>query len=100
MIATVGDVIPTARTSVPLPPGLLRDKVALVTGGSRGIGRATALRLAEAGADVAITFRNDENRAREVEETVRSAGGRALSLRLDAAEAEQSQAAVRFATEE
>ncbi len=41
-----------------LPQTLLRDRVAIVTGGSRGIGRATALRLAEAGAHVIVNLRS------------------------------------------
>ena len=60
----------------------LEGRVALVTGGSRGIGRAAALVLAEAGADVAITYRE---RADAAEEVVAALGGRARALRADLA---------------
>jgi NAD(P)-dependent dehydrogenase (short-subunit alcohol dehydrogenase family) len=71
----------------------LDGKIALVTGGSKGIGRAIALALAEAGADVAIAARGQEARdktAGEVEER----GRRALAVSTDVTEAEQVQALV------
>lgn len=55
----------------------LKGRVALVTGASRGIGRAIALALADAGADIAINFRRDNAAAREVAELVQSKGCRA-----------------------
>ncbi len=56
----------------------LKDKVALVTGASQGIGRDTALALAEAGAKVAVAARNEEKLASLVSEIV-AAGGEAFS---------------------
>jgi amino acid adenylation domain-containing protein len=57
--------------------GLLADKVALVTGASRGIGLATALLLAEHGARVAINYRDSEAQARQVKELIEAEGGTA-----------------------
>jgi NAD(P)-dependent dehydrogenase (short-subunit alcohol dehydrogenase family) len=57
-----------------------RRPVALVTGGSRGVGAATARQLAEAGYDVAITYRNKAARAEEVVSQVEAAGGRGLAV--------------------
>lgn len=57
--------------------------IALITGGSRGIGRATALTLAERGVDSVITFRTGEREAAGVVELIRSRGGKAVALRLD-----------------
>ncbi len=61
----------------------LAGRVALVTGGSRGIGRAAALALAEAGADVAITYRERAEAAEEVVAAIGALGRRALSLRAE-----------------
>jgi 3-oxoacyl-[acyl-carrier protein] reductase len=61
----------------------LTGRVAMVTGGSRGIGRAIALALAESGAAVGIAFRSQEASAREVQTTIEAAGGRAFIARCD-----------------
>jgi 3-oxoacyl-[acyl-carrier protein] reductase len=69
----------------------LKDKVALVTGASQGIGRDTALALAEAGAKVAVAARNEEKLAALVRD-IAAAGGIALAVRMDVADAEQIKA--------
>jgi 3-oxoacyl-[acyl-carrier protein] reductase len=69
----------------------LRDKVALLTGASQGIGRETALALAEAGAKVAACARNEEKLAALVNEIV-NAGGEAVAVKMDVADAEQVKA--------
>ncbi len=69
----------------------LKDKVALVTGASQGIGRDTALALTEAGAKVVVAARNEEKLAALVGEIV-LAGGQALALRMDVADTEQVRA--------
>lgn len=61
----------------------LTDRVALVTGGSRGIGRAVSLSLASAGAAVAVNYRQRENEAAQIVEQIESAGGRAIAVRAD-----------------
>jgi 3-oxoacyl-[acyl-carrier protein] reductase len=69
----------------------LKDKVALVTGASQGIGKETALTLAEAGAKVAVAARNEEKLAALVGE-IAAAGGTALAVKMDVADAEQVRA--------
>ncbi len=72
----------------------MNGKVALVTGGSRGIGAATALRLAEDGADVAFTYRTGESHAAAVLKGIEATGRRGLAVRADAGDAEAAAAAV------
>jgi len=64
----------------------LEGRVALVTGGSRGIGRACCLLFARAGARVAVNYRRSEAAAREVADVVRASGGEAVPLRADVAD--------------
>ncbi|MER5965872.1 SDR family oxidoreductase [Streptomyces sp. NPDC002057] len=71
----------------------------LVTGGSRGIGAATAVRLAREGADVAFTYVRDEAMAEKVAARIEATGRRALPLRADAADAGDAAGAVEWATD-
>jgi len=64
----------------------LSGKNAVVTGGSRGIGRAIALGLAEAGADVVLTFRENRAEAEKVVQQIQAEGRRALALQMDVTE--------------
>lgn len=72
----------------------LKDRVALVTGGSRGIGRAVALRLAREGAAVGVNYRNDESAAQEVVRLIADEGGKAVAIQGDVSESAQAQAVV------
>ena len=72
----------------------LSRKVALVTGGSRGIGAAIAKRLAADGANVAITYTKGAEAAASVVKEIESAGGKAIAIQADAADAEAVRSAV------
>ena len=76
----------------------LKDRVALVTGASQGIGRATALALAQSGAHVAVAARNSEKLAGVVAE-ISAAGGTAIAVQMDVADAEQVKIGFRQTTE-
>ncbi|WP_405930543.1 3-oxoacyl-ACP reductase family protein [Streptomyces sp. NBC_00827] len=73
--------------------------VALVTGGSRGIGAATALRLAQDGAEVAITYLRDKEAAEDVVRRIEALGRRGLALRADSGDAVEAVEAVRTAAQ-
>ncbi|GAA5078260.1 3-oxoacyl-ACP reductase family protein [Streptomyces similanensis] len=76
------------------------SRVALVTGGSRGIGAATAVRLARTGHDVAITYVNGKEAAEEVVGAVRRLGRWAVALRADAADPREAEEVVERAVAE
>jgi 3-oxoacyl-[acyl-carrier protein] reductase len=64
----------------------LRDQIALITGGSRGIGRATALLFAQEGADIAFCHLNDDTRAEATAAEIRALGRRAMHRSVDVAD--------------
>ena len=64
----------------------LKDKIALVTGSSRGVGRAVALGLAKQGANVVVNYTSNENAANEVVETIQSMGRKAITVKADVAQ--------------
>jgi 3-oxoacyl-[acyl-carrier protein] reductase len=72
----------------------LEGKIALVTGGSRGIGAAIAKRLAKDGAKVAITYAKGADAAASVVEAVEHAGGKAIAIQADAADTNAVRAAI------
>jgi 3-oxoacyl-[acyl-carrier protein] reductase len=72
----------------------LQGKVALVTGGSRGIGAATAKRLASDGADVAITYVSSPDKANAVIDEIKKLGRRGIAIQADSADANAVKAAV------
>src|ERR1700730_8860330 len=72
----------------------LEGKIALITGGSRGIGAAIAKRLAADGANVAITYTKGVDAAASVVKEIERTGGKAIAIQADAADANASKAAV------
>jgi 3-oxoacyl-[acyl-carrier protein] reductase len=75
----------------------LTGKSALVTGGSRGIGKAIGLRLATQGADVAFSYKGNEVAARETAREIQAMGRRALAIQGDVAQVESADAVVKTA---
>ena len=78
----------------------LDGKVALVTGGGRGIGAGIALRLATEGADVVLTYQRDADRAGSVVKEIEALGRRGLAVRADSADPDAVRAAVDRTVEE
>src|SRR3977135_4484295 len=72
----------------------LEGKIALITGGSRGIGAAIAKRLAADGASVAITYAKDASAASAVVKAIELSGGKAIAIQADAADAGAAKGAV------
>lgn len=65
---------------------MLDGKVALVTGGSRGIGRAIALELAQQGGTIAVNYAGSEDKAQKVVEEIQQLGGKAIKIKADVAQ--------------
>ncbi len=84
-----------------LPENLqrLRGQVAIVTGASRGIGRAIALELASQGANVVVNYASSSNAAEEVVDTIAAGGGNAVALQADVSKSDQVDALVNSAME-
>src|SRR5580765_3389232 len=78
----------------------LKGKVCLVTGGTRGIGRATVLALARAGADVLFTYQHSSEQAEEVRQLASAEGVRSKAYQANAANSEEVQATVKAALSE
>lgn len=77
----------------------MQDQVAIVTGASRGIGRAVALALAEAGAKVAVNYASSSTAADEVVQQIQAMGGEAIALQADVSQTEQVDALIKAVTE-
>ncbi len=77
----------------------LENKVALVTGGSRGIGRAIALEFAARGAAVVVNYHKSPDAAEEVVKKIQEAGGKAAAMQADVSDFKQAEALVKFAIE-
>ncbi len=82
------------------PKKILKGQSALVTGANSGIGRAVAIALGEAGADVMVNYVVGEDKAQEVVETIRTSGRRAAAFRADVSKEDQVQAMFRLMREE
>mgnify|MGYP001234215714 CR=1 FL=1 len=78
----------------------LQGQVAVVTGASLGIGRATALALGEAGAQVVVNYRSHPEQAEEVVETIAAAGSQAIKVQADVADQTQVEQLVTTAVAE
>jgi len=80
--------------------GVLQDKIALVTGGSRGIGRAVVLALADEGCHVAFTYKSAGSAAEEVVKAVEAKGRKAMAIQSDAKAFQEAAAAVEKVVQE
>lgn len=80
----------TSQTS----QGLLQDRVAIVTGASRGIGRSVALALADEGAHVVVNYASSSTAAQEVVAAITDTGGTAIAIQADVSKSEQVDALI------
>lgn len=86
--------IPRTQEEVRFPRNLLRDRVAIVTGASRGIGRAAAIRLAEAGAHVVVNYLQRDDAADETVAELNDLGAQSLVVKGDIADVEVARSLV------
>ena len=80
-----------------LPESLqyLKDKIAITTGASRGIGKATALALASVGAKVVVNYARSSEAAAAVVQTIVDAGGKAIAIQADVSQPEEVDALIK-----
>ena len=78
----------------------LKDRVTVVTGGSRGIGRSIALTFAEEGADVIVNYRSNARKAEEVVNQIEEMGKRAISIQADVANEEEAKGMIKRGLQE
>ncbi len=82
---------------MPLPSSLsLEDRIAIVTGASRGIGRSIAFELAQRGATIVVNYKESSDAAEDVVSTIRSSGGTAESFQSDVSDFKQAQNLIKF----
>ena len=79
---------------------MLKNKVALVTGAGRGIGRAIAIALAKEGAEVIINYNGSEERAKEVKQTIEENGGKASIYKCNVSDFEACEAMIKDVVKE
>jgi 3-oxoacyl-[acyl-carrier protein] reductase len=77
----------------------LENKVAVITGGSRGIGRAVALELAVRGASVVVNYNSSPQAADDVVKQIEEAGGKAVAFQADVSDFKQAEGLIKFAVE-
>ena len=80
-----------------LDPSSLNGRIAVVTGASRGIGRAIAIELAQRGAAVVVNYNNSTQAAEEVVNQIKASGGRALAYQADVSDFKQAQDLIKAA---
>lgn len=85
---------PLSELSQYRPAGKLKGKVALITGGDSGIGRAVAIAFAKEGADVAIVYLNEDEDARETQQLIEQEGQKSLAIALDVQSSENCRIAI------
>ena len=83
-----------------LPTGLFAGKTAIVTGSSRGVGRATAIRLAEGGANVVVNFLSNDGEAAETVRLCKDKGAAAIAVKADVSDLLQARELASRAAEE
>ncbi len=86
-----GDFMSEKPVEAKLPANLFHGKTAIITGASRGVGRAVALRLAEGGANVVINYLKNEDKADDVAAECRALGVEALAVQADVSEWKDAQ---------